>query len=489
MSNSFKTIMKTTGVVGAVQVIKLLFGLIRNKLIAFYFGPAGLGMWGLYLSFTEMVQGLACLGLEKSSVKQIAENHQDEFKKHLTIKVAQLSLITFSVICSVTVAIFAAELSIVIFGNIEYQIGVLICSGVILFNCLSASYRSILNGLNEIKALAISQLIGILIGNIIVFLLIPFLEISAIPYYFLIVAICAFIPTFIFVKKLKIPSPALTFAEGFEQFSMLMKVGFAFWISAIFMTFITFMVNIFLKDNLNLEVVGIYQASWTISNLYIGIILSSMGIAFFPKICQVVQDKQQANTLINEQIEFGLLVSLPFVVGIFIFAPILLMILYSSEFSAGEWIIRWQMLGVIIRLLGFPFGYALMAKGKAIQYTIAQFLFSSLNYGLIIWFVNNYGFEGLGINYFVAYVIYTIIVGLLNYRFLNYKPSIYLIKIFAFYLVVICISMMLFFIFDGVLLYIFGVLVVIVSMCFSYYQLSTKLNINVVSYIKSKLKK
>jgi len=489
MSKSFKTIMKTTGVVGAVQVIKLLFGLIRNKLIAFYFGPAGLGVWGLYLSFTEMVQGVACLGLEKSSVKQIAENHQEQYKKHLTIKVAQLSLITFSVICSVMVAIFSAELSTIIFGGVEYQIGVLICASVILFNCLAAGYRSILNGLNEIKALAISQLIGILIGNVIVFILIPFLEISAIPFYFFIVAICAFIPTFIFVKKLKIPSVALTFAEGFESLSMLMKVGFAFWVSAIFMTFITFMINLFLKDSLSLEVVGIYQASWTISNLYIGIILSSMGIAFFPKICQVIQDKQQANTLINEQIEFGLLVSLPFVISIFIFAPILLMILYSSAFAEGEWIIRWQMLGVIIRLLGFPFGYALMAKGKAMQYTIAQFLFSSLNYGLIIWFVNNYGFDGLGINYFVAYVVYTLFIGVLNYRILDYRPSLYLIKILITYLVMICISITLLLKVDGYAFYIFGIGVVMFSLFFTYYQLTTKLDINVMSYLKSKLKK
>jgi PST family polysaccharide transporter len=372
--------MKTTGVVGAVQIVQLAFGLVRNKLIAYFLGPAGLGIWSLYLSLTEMMQSASSLGLEKSGVKQVSQNQHDEYKKNLTIKVVQVSISFFSLLCSISVAIFAEEFSESLFGTADYKIGIWVCSSVIFLNAITSAYRSILNGLSEIRKLAISQLIGILVGNIIVFSLIPFFDLSIFPIYFLIIAISAFTPTFFAIKKLQIPIIKIPIAEAFQTLSMLMKIGFAFWMSAVFMTFVTYMTNIFLKESLSIEAVGIYQASWTISNLYIGIILSSMGVAFFPQICKLINNNEKSTNAINQQIELSLLISLPFVIGIYIFAPILLTLLYSAAFAEGASIIRWQILGVAIRLFGFPFGYALMAKGKAFQYMVAQFMFSGLIY-------------------------------------------------------------------------------------------------------------
>jgi antigen flippase len=248
------------------------------------------------------------------------------------------------------------------------------------------------------------------------------------------------------------------------------------------------MTNIFLKESLSIEAVGIYQASWTISNLYIGIILSSMGVAFFPKICQVIDDQKESTKTINDQIEFSLLICLPFVLGIFIFAPILLTLLYSSEFAEGEWIIRWQMLGVVIRLFGFPFGYALMAKGKAIQYTCAQFLFSSLNYLFIVLLVTYHGFAGLGINYFFAYLIYGTSVGLFCFFTIGYKLSAYLLKIIFVYFILLVVSAISINYLDGYTLYLFACILLLLSSFISYRELQRNLGIDIISFVKTKLR-
>ncbi len=480
--------MKTTGVVGSVQIICLLFALIRNKIIALYFGTAGLGIWGLYLSFTEMIKQASSLGLEKSGVKQIAENHVDVYKRDLTIQVVQFSLAIFSLICSIIAAIFATEFSQNIFGTSDYRNGILICCLVIFLNSLLSAFNSILNGLGEIKKLAYSQLMGVISGNVIVFFLIPFWGKSAIPFYLLIIAVCTFIPSFIYVRKLKIPSISIFSKEAFQNLSLLMKIGFAFWAAAVFMGVTNYLINIFLMEQLSVEVVGIYQASWAISNLYVGIILSSMGVAFFPKICRAMSNKDDTRAIINEQIEFGLLVSFPFIVGIFIFAPYILTLLYSSEFASGASMIRWQMLGVAFRLLGFPFGYALMAKGKAFQYTLSQFIFHALNYIFIMWLVINVGFKGLGVNYLISYFIYMLIVGWFCHKELDYKISSFLVKIFTVYLIVIGISGVVVNYFTGFFLVLFGCLIFLISSYYSYRELDQKLDVNVIAYLKGKLK-
>jgi PST family polysaccharide transporter len=457
-------------------------------LIALYFGTAGLGVWSIYLSFTEMIQGASTLGLDKSGVKQISENYEDIYKRDLTIQVLRYTLGIFSLVFSVIAAIFSEEFSINMFGTEQYQMGVIICCVIVCINTITASYFSILNGLREIKKLALAQFAGFFIGNLFVFSLIPFFDISYFPYYLLINAICAFAPTIFIYKKLNLKLNKVLITEAFTNLSILMKLGFAFWAAALFMTVVTYAINIYLKDHFSMEIVGIYQASWTISNLYIGIILSSMGVSFFPNICRIINDHTASNKLINEQIEFGLLVSLPFILGIFIFAPLCLSILYSSDFEAGSSIIRWQMLGVMLRLFGFPFGYALMAKSKALKYTVAQFIFHAFNFLLLIFFTIKFGFSGIGVNYFFAYIIYTLIVGIFCFKETRYVPSSFLITIVAVSFFMFFLSYLALISFDGIILYVISVGILLSSFIYSYCLLITKLNVDVNGFIKRKLK-
>jgi len=53
-NKSYKTIVKTTGLIDAVQVFQIVFGLIRNKVLAILVGTHGVGIWGLYKNFTDM---------------------------------------------------------------------------------------------------------------------------------------------------------------------------------------------------------------------------------------------------------------------------------------------------------------------------------------------------------------------------------------------------------------------------------------------------
>jgi O-antigen/teichoic acid export membrane protein len=213
-----------------------------------------------------------------------------------------------------------------------------------------------------------------------------------------------------------------------------------------------------------------------------------MGVAFFPNICRIIKDEVATNKLINEQIEFGLLVSLPFILGIFIFAPLCLNLLYSADFEAGASIIRWQMLGVMLRLFGFPFGYALMAKGKALKFTISQFIFHGLNFLLLIVLTIQFGFKGIGGNYFVAYVIYTLIVGLFCYKETKYVPSRFLISIVTVSFGLFALSYLMLEAFNGIILFFISALILLSTFIYSYSLLKNKLNVDVMGFVKRKLK-
>ena len=75
--NRYKTIAKSSGVIGLVQIVKMVFGLIQNKVLALLIGPSGFGVWGLYNSFVEMVNSFSTLGIDSSGVREIVKDCLD----------------------------------------------------------------------------------------------------------------------------------------------------------------------------------------------------------------------------------------------------------------------------------------------------------------------------------------------------------------------------------------------------------------------------
>lgn len=74
--SSYKSIVKSTGLIGFVQVFQIVFGVIRNKAIALVLGASGFGIWSLYNSYLAMVTQFSVLGLDKSGVRQISKKNR-----------------------------------------------------------------------------------------------------------------------------------------------------------------------------------------------------------------------------------------------------------------------------------------------------------------------------------------------------------------------------------------------------------------------------
>lgn len=100
--------------------------------------------------------------------------------------------------------------------------------------------------------------------------------------------------------------------------------------------------------------------------MYVGMILSAMGVDFMPRIMTYIQNNAKVSDCINEQIELGVLIAGIGILASFVFAPVILNLFYSKEFETGTSIIRWQLIGVLFRVFGFSFGYVITAKRERI---------------------------------------------------------------------------------------------------------------------------
>jgi PST family polysaccharide transporter len=186
----------------------------------------------------------------------------------------------------------------------------------------------------------------------------------------------------------------------------LLKLGSAFMASAFMMMGAAYAVRAMVLQWDGAEAAGYYQAAWTVGGLYVGIILQAMGADFYPRLTGAAHDDALMNRLVNEQTQVGLLLAAPGVIATLAFAPLAILVLYSSEFGEATEVLRWICLGMALRVISWPMGYTILAKGAQGLFFVTEFVWTVVNVGLAAVLIPRYGVNGAGIAFFGSYLFH-----------------------------------------------------------------------------------
>lgn len=404
--SSYKEIAKSSGLVAFVQVAQMLFALFRNKAVSVLLGSASFGLYSIYNTLVELGTSVAIFGLNNSIVREISRSKNDKQQIGRVYYVANRLVAVFSLIVCSAVLVFAKDIGYYMFNESGHESGVRCIAGIVLFMVVAQEGYAVLNGIRSMRHLAVSQIVSSGVGSVGTILAILFWRENAIPAALGIVAVTMAFVTFLYVKKDGVREVKVSRSEFGAISRTLLYIGAGVTVAGLISTIMTFLSKRFLLEHYTLSAVGLYQSSWTVSNLYTGIVLGAMGVDFMPRLSKTIDDKVKAAELINQQIIFGVVVSSIAISGILMFSKELLFILYAHEFEAAANIVRWHIIGVFLRVIAFPFSYTILAKGKALLYAIIQTIFWVGDYLLLMLSSCIWGFDGLGVNYPIAYCAY-----------------------------------------------------------------------------------
>jgi len=172
---------------------------------------------------------------------------------------------------------------------------------------------------------------------------------------------------------------------------------------------------------LGLSSAGMYQASTALASVYVGFILDAMGRDFYPRLTAIAEDNSACASLVNKQIELGLLLATPGILATMTFAGIVISIFYSAKFLPAYNLLRWQMLGIGLRVACFPMGYMLLAKGNGRAYFLTEFVSNCVNVGLVWFGINYFGLTGSGMAFFALYVFYWLLISRVVKHYYGFK--------------------------------------------------------------------
>lgn len=485
--SSYKDILKSVGVLGSVQVAKLFFGLIQNKVLALIVGASGFGIWGLFNSYVTLTGAFAALGTDQASVKQIAANSDDKQLLGKTLFTSRIVLFGLTSLFCLILLLLRNPICDLLFGNKLYIIGIIVTTFAIWFYSINQGNIGVLNGFRDIKGIAKSQIFGVIAGALISFIFVVWLGEKGIPLFILSTYFVTFCFSEFLVRK-KIFTIRPTRKEFLINSKELIIIGTGLSYSAIIVSLSNYLVQILLRKAYGLELLGIYNASFTLSNVYVGMILTALTYDFFPRLSKVINDDKETNLIINKQTEVSVLLSSIGIIVLLLLSEVLFYLLYSSEFIYGTNFLRWQILGVSLRVLSFPLGYVLLLRKKIAKYVLCQSIMWFGNYFLLFAITKFLPKEYIGLNYFIAYIVYICFLIYFNKSF--FRPSKQLYIIFAVTWIGIiaswCVTV---FCSNMILKIILGIFISIIFILFILYWMKFELDIDIKTLTHKLLKK
>ena len=276
--------------------------------------------------------------------------------------------------------------------------------------------------------MAKATLLGSVLGFVISLPIYWWLGVSGIVPAMILTAIVSLLVSWWYARKIITEPVDLSFSQTFKEGLDMAKLGFFIVVNGFVATLAMYAIRSLIRSHNGLDSVGYFQAVWAISTMYINILLNAMLADYFPRLTMIHHDNVASNKLINEQLEMTLLFGAPMLMGMVVFAPLAIKILYSSSFYAAVPILKWQMTASFFTLISWPLGVLYLSKNKGwfaiISESIKQLVYITIVFlGWRFW-----GFETLGIGFLVANCIAALIVVYSTWRISDFHFSVENIK-------------------------------------------------------------
>jgi len=411
-NNSYDQILKSTTLVGGSQVVNIIIGIVRTKFMAVLLGPAGIGIMGMYMALTGLVGTASSLGIGSSGVRQIAESAGTGDKIRISrtiITLRRVALFLGIVGMALTIAL-SGVLSRLTFGDSEHSVAIAALSVILLFGAINSGQIALIQGLRRIGDLALTGVLGAFLGAACSIPMIYVWGHQGIVPALIMVSVMTILPSWWYARKIPVAPSTMTVMAVWKEARALLSLGLVFMATGVMTTAVLFLARVLVTRQLGMESVGYYLAATTLSSLYVGMILNAMGMDFYPRLTAVANDNPTCNRLVNEQTEVGLLMATPGILATLTFAPFVISLFYTAQFIAAYEILRWQILGVFIRVVCWPMGYVIMAKGRGKVLFCTELIANCTHIALLWVGLSLFGLAGTGIAFFLLYVFYIILI-------------------------------------------------------------------------------
>jgi polysaccharide transporter, PST family len=390
----------------AHTAIKVLAGIVMNKVIAVYLGPSGLALIAQFQNILGIVTSLGNGSIQTGIIRATAESDCESIRSSVWSNALFLS-ICFSFITSIVVFTFSKYISeqAMLSGDFTFVIKILAIS--IIFYSLNLYVISILNGIGDIALYSGVNILISIFSLILVSVSTVYFHINGALYGLILTQSVVFVFTYLFVytkyrNRFFILRLNLLDIKILKQF---LKYGLSTFSSGLIFGVMLLMVRWVITNGGSLHQAGLWEAVFKIGVYFNLFILLPVSIYFLPKFSKN-KEMKEVKCIFKTCFMFIAPIMALFVLGVFVLRDVVISVLFTDEFLVIRDLMLTLMLGEVFRISAGVFSIYLVAN-RMLYLNIKMELFWAFVFVISSFFMySKYELIGVAYSYLVASFVF-----------------------------------------------------------------------------------
>ena len=472
---SYHHILKYTGIFGGVQGLNIMLGLVRTKLIALLLGPSGMGLSSLFNTTVGFVSQATNLGVPFSAIRHISELYDQGDNEALAhfVKVVRAWSVLTALMGMVVCVLIGPLLSQTTFAWGNHSLHFMLLAPAVGMIAITGGETAILKGMRSLGSIALIQVFAA-IAAVVISVPIYFLfgESGIVPVIVL-MALATLLPTLrcsLRLMPFQCTGMRGILGEGMEM----VRLGVAFTLAAVFGSASEMLIRSYLNVVGDLDVLGLYNAGYMLTITYAGMVFTAMETDYFPRLSGVQHDIEATNLTVNRQMEVSLLLLSPMLAALMIGLPILIPLMFSSQFLPVVEMAQVAALAMYLKVLTMPVAYITLARGYSLSFLFLETSYFVVFVLLFVFCYEHWGLYGTGVAITLAHVFEFLLVNGYAYKKYGYRFS---ATVCGYAVVQVGIGLLAFIVTltaEGLLYWVTGSLLALVSLALSWHILRRK---------------
>lgn len=391
--------------------VSLITKLITNKVVAVYLGTNGMFLLGQLKDFLKITNVISNFGTTNGTVKYVAQHKENESELKNYLGTGFKIHIYFSLVMLIITILFNKWISYYLFNDTKYSTFLVVLAFSLVSISVHVFFMTVLNGLKKVKLfISINIIATILSAIILIFLVIKHNTLGAF-YAFAISQFLTFFVSLILIilykpfslNLLKSPFKKSVFKK-LSKFSLMALAGPLCLISA------TFFVRYFLSSEFDKNYAGSWEGMWRISAMYLLFLTTTFKFYLLPTFATLSGENLRKEVFKIWRFIFPIVIVIT--LTIYLLKDFVINTLLDKDFFLVGTLIGFHLLGDTIKINAWVLGNVLISKTKTKAFIFFQVEWALVFSTLTILFVNKYGFVGVSIAYFIAYIIHFLLMNI-----------------------------------------------------------------------------
>lgn len=390
----------------ASTLVKIGAGLLVVKLLAVSYGPSGVGQAGNFRQLVTVLGVLAGAGIFNGVTKFVAQAHDDPAQLRTVVGTSSAMVLGFSTLLALIFLLAAAPISQGLFGHTHYQglvrLVALVQMGIAWANLLLAFIK----GFRDAAGNALALIAGSVIGVVAYYGCYRFggyegalLGLALVP------ALIAIPAALVLIKRRTIPLRYLKPQWDKWLAGQLGKFTLMALITSVTLPVAYVIMRNLLAAHYSWDDVGIWQGVSSISDAYLQFITASFSVYLLPTLSRLTT-KQEISREIVRSLTFVLPAVAAASFTVWLLRDFAIWLLFSTKFAAMRDLFAWQLVGDVLKVGAYVYGYLVIAKASLRFYILAEISQFVLLMAFSHWLIPAHGALGAAQAYMATYIIY-----------------------------------------------------------------------------------